>query len=235
MCRQWSGWEAYLAGLSASLRREYRRDTKRLRELGDVAFAVSTSDADIAAVLDWIIDKKVDWIVGSGAPADEFLGKRAYYHRFFAAMQRAGRLIVFELSVGGVPVAAQVALKWDDRLLLELSGWDYGWRAYSPGNVLAFEIIRWAFENDFGVVDLGMGGHAYKYHFTKSDEEVARHVLVASRPIGRLVVAAVNMRLRLRRKPAAKPLAGSRIREQALAWIAALCPVLQVVEPLLLV
>jgi CelD/BcsL family acetyltransferase involved in cellulose biosynthesis len=101
--------------------------------------------------------------------------------------------------------------------------------------VLAFEIIRWAFENEFGVVDLGMGGHAYKYHFTKNDDEVARHVLVASRPIGRFVVAAVNMRLRLRRKPAVKPSSGSRIREQALAWFAALCPLLQVVEPLFLV
>jgi CelD/BcsL family acetyltransferase involved in cellulose biosynthesis len=149
-------------------------------------------------------------------------------------MQRAGRLIVFELRVGGVPVAAQVALKWDDRLLLELSGWDWGWRSFSPGNVLAFEIIRWAFENDFGVVDLGMGGHAYKYHFTKNDEEVARHVLVASHPIGRLVVAAVNMRLRLRRKPNGKPSAGPRIRKQALAWLAALCPVLRFLEPLFL-
>jgi CelD/BcsL family acetyltransferase involved in cellulose biosynthesis len=202
--RQWANWETYASNLAPSLKREFRRDLKRLGEAGDVAFVVSAgADHDIGATVDWVCAKKVDWIVGSGARPELFLSKRDYFRRFYSEMQRSDRLLVFELQVNGIRIATQIALRWRGRVLLELTGWDHEWRTYSPGNVLAFEILRWAFENNVRCVDLGVGGHAYKYRFTNRDEEVSRHILVAPTLTGRVIVAALSLRQRLRRRSAA--------------------------------
>jgi CelD/BcsL family acetyltransferase involved in cellulose biosynthesis len=204
-CRLWGSWEAYAAGRSPSLRREHRRDLRRIREAGEVTFdAVAEGDYDLGSTLDWIVDRKAGWIVRSGAQPQLFLQKREFLRHFFGAMHRTGRLVAFELRVDGALVAAQIGLRLKDRLLLEIGGWDEEWRKVSPGLLLDFETLQWAFANGIGIVDFGVGGHAYKYKFADEDEEVARHMMVAARPLGYPIVAAIDVYLQLRSRAKAK-------------------------------
>jgi CelD/BcsL family acetyltransferase involved in cellulose biosynthesis len=198
-CTRWGDWEAYAAGLSSSMKREYRRDLRRMREAGEVAFtAMAGTDFDLAPVLDWILERKMDWIVRTGTRPHLFSEKRAFFREFYHAIQQQGRLIVFELRVNGERVAAQVGSRMEDRLLLEISGWDEKWRKVSPGLILDFETLRWAFANGIDIIDFGVGGHAYKYKFADKDEEVVRHMTVAAQPLGYPIVAAIDVYLQLR-------------------------------------
>jgi CelD/BcsL family acetyltransferase involved in cellulose biosynthesis len=64
---------------------------------------------------------------------------------------------VFELEIGGEIVASRVAIAFESQLYLYFSGYDLKWRQYSVMTTLMAEIIKWAIECGFTLINLSTG------------------------------------------------------------------------------
>jgi GNAT acetyltransferase-like protein len=67
------------------------------------------------------------------------------------------QLRVFELEIGGEIVASRVAIAFESQLYLYFSGYDPKWRQYSVMTTLMAEIIKWAIESGFTLINLSTG------------------------------------------------------------------------------
>ena len=102
----------------------------------------------------------------------------------------------FELEIGGEIIASRVAFALDKELYLYFSGFDPKWKKYGVMTTLVVEIIKWAIEHGFSLVNLSTGTDQSKLRWKPI--EIVLHDVVQSSPSlrGRL---ALQWELSLRR------------------------------------
>lgn len=142
--------DAYFdAALSGKRRKEYRRQYKRLAELGEVAVAVAWTLDDPAR---WVDDFVALEAKGWKGPAGTALAAAANHRRYFAQLvegaNAAGRLMVLSLALDGRPVAMKCNVLADGgegggggSFALKIA-YDDAYAKYSPGVLLEIENIR---------------------------------------------------------------------------------------------
>ena len=192
-CTAWPGWEAYYRSRSQKFRQDARKSARRLERRGVPRLEVVTDREEADLVLSWMMARKAEWLerTGGGRKAvAAFLSKAPFYRRLSGELHDTGELVVIQLTVDGVRVAAQLGFRIKDRLVGQMIAWDCGWRECGPGRVLATATLRWGFENGAKTVDLGLGDEDYKYRLAEDDEPAEIHVSAAFGARGALVLSA---------------------------------------------
>ena len=169
-------------------------------------------------VLRWMVARKAEWLERTGADhkaVAAFLKKAPFYRRLCSELSETGELVVIQLKVDSVLVAAQLGFRIKDRVVGQMIAWDCDWRECGPGRVLATETLRWGFENGAKTIDLGLGDEDYKYRLAQEDAPAAIHVSAAFNPLGAFVLSAYiqlgNMRRWFSRSWAGRAPGGARV------------------------
>jgi CelD/BcsL family acetyltransferase involved in cellulose biosynthesis len=159
--------------------------------------------------LEWMFAHKVDWLSRTGRDAQTLAQRKEFYDRSCGAALEAGDLVLIELLVDDVRVAAQIGFRAGNRLDCDMIAWDPAWRECGPGRALDVETIRWGFEHAIDFIELGVFGHESKYRFTDRSVDTAFDVFVPGGAGGRFLLASKSI-LKRARTGAARIVAAAR-------------------------
>lgn len=168
-------YEIYLEGLDKKQRHEIRRKLRNLTQspyVDELYFAEDPNilQADTQSLLE---------LMAQDPNKREFLSPTMQEHLQNTAQvaSNAGWLQLAFLTLDGRKAAGNIAFKYNNRLWLYNSGWEWEFRDFSPGWVLLARLIQWAIENKISEFDFMRGNESYKYKFGAVDRHVFRVTL----------------------------------------------------------
>jgi CelD/BcsL family acetyltransferase involved in cellulose biosynthesis len=155
-----------VTSLTSKRRIEFKRQHRRLEEQGPVRFEICAAHPMPAEVIDRMVRQKMAWCTENekeglfGHPqVDE------YFHRLLETGGRQGQVMLAWLTCRDKPIAYNLCFRYCNVLYGYVISYDPEWRRYSPGNLLMFELIKWAVDNKLQGFDLRQGGGSYKSFF----------------------------------------------------------------------
>lgn len=151
-------------------RRDGARKRRRLEEQGAVAFRIAEEPQEIDDVFDvFLRQKSAHYRETLDTEGFDVPGQIAYYHTLARRLSGRGAHL-FYLSVSGEIVATVWCLASGRRLYYMMPAYARGqWRKYSPGRLLLEDLVVWAAENGFEVLDFGIGNEEYKQRWSASE------------------------------------------------------------------
>lgn len=170
-------FDEWLAGRGRNFRQRMRRLRRRLEREG-ATFRVARDPAEVErglAAFFGLHHARWGGRGGSGVlsrPVEEMVVDAA------RRLVPAGRLRVWSIDVDGRTISAQVFVAAGGVVSYWLGGFDEAWAREAPGIQGVLAAVEDAWERGDRCVDLGAGGHDYKYLFTDEDEELRWSLLV---------------------------------------------------------
>lgn len=126
---------SYFSGSRKHLKKELSRRLKRLKESGEVRFAV-TKDFRPETIDRFLEVENRGWKGRAGTAAIQD-GKAAALHADFArSMAREGNLLIYELLLDSRTIAMCINIKYGERLFHWKTTYDEEYSRFSPGNLL---------------------------------------------------------------------------------------------------
>jgi CelD/BcsL family acetyltransferase involved in cellulose biosynthesis len=184
------GWEVYLRARSANFRQQVRRRGRRLSRALAIRFRLVQDPARLTADMDALIALHVArW----GSASSAFSGRRAPFHREFAAaaLERGWlRLWLAEAEAG--PVAAWYGFRFGGVEYFYQSGRDPAWDAERVGAGLLEHSIREAFTDGMREYRLLRGDERYKQRYATETRQLVT-IVMPHTGRGRAVVAAARL------------------------------------------
>ncbi|HEV8572495.1 MAG TPA: GNAT family N-acetyltransferase [Actinomycetota bacterium] len=165
-------YDEYLEGLSPKRRHELRRKVRRLREeLPEARLVDTTRDS-----LTHDLDRFVELHRSSTGPKGKFMepGMELFFRRLADALFPDGIFRLAFLESGGERIAAAVAFRDRNRLLLYNSAYDRARASLSPGIVLVSELISDSIDEGLRAMDMLKGNLKYKYQFGARPRTICR-------------------------------------------------------------
>ena len=156
------GWEAYEKSRSKKFRKRMRDAYNKIQKAGNFRIEAH-SDADSAEYLFGILKAVTmkSWKVRRDSdifnPTYEGFWERAFYSTL-----AGGQTTIWVIYHKKQPVGYEWSLQQGRRTLALKADYDEEYAALSPGNVLAWHILRHSFETGASEIDYLMGGGDYK-------------------------------------------------------------------------
>lgn len=158
-------WESYFKNhKKAKHRADSRRQLKKLKEQGSVAFSHITAPDKAHFYIRHLIDQKSARYKEIGA-RDAFKNEliKNFYQNVIPALLSKKLAHLSALTVNETPIALHFGLLHRKRFYYLIPSFKGGlWRRHSPGRLLMEHLIKWCFENDVKVFDLTIGDEEYK-------------------------------------------------------------------------
>jgi len=165
-------FEAYLAQIDKKQRHEIRRKLRNVEQSLAEPGLYFTEDAEkLEADVQTFID-----MMSQDPNKRDFLtdAMRQHIHNTAQLAFDQGWLQLAFFTLDGEKAAANFSFKFNNRLWLYNSGWEWEYRDHSPGWVLLAYLIEWASENGIQEFDFMRGDEPYKYKFGGVDRHVFR-------------------------------------------------------------
>jgi predicted N-acyltransferase len=182
-------WPGFVSALSKSRREGERRKARKLldRENGQISISVGAVDNIDDRLADcWAVSSRT-WKHETGSS----IASSPERIRFYESIAKSNRnwLVLGLLHRGGDAIAFEYNLLEKGVLYNLKLGFDERFRSLSPGQVLRFKMLEWAFENDVNVFDFM--GNAADYKVAYSSEILTHRNLrvYSSTPRARLLAA----------------------------------------------
>ena len=156
------GWEAYEKSRSKKFRKSMRSAVNKMRKHGTFKIKAHSS-SDCAGQMIGILSTvtKYSWKVG--AETDIFnQAYKGFWEKAFRETLAAGQTTLWVLYDKERPVGYEWTLKQGHRIFSLKADYDEKYAQFSPGNLLAWHILKNSFETGASVVDYLMGGGDYK-------------------------------------------------------------------------
>jgi|GEM_PF-3151158 len=179
-------FDTWVMGKSRSFRQGLRADRKRLGEQGRVHLVQASGRDEAAALVDWIFESKKGWLAARGITHSWLLEPegRQLLTRLIArpaAAERAADVLGFGLKLDDKFLAGGVFFRSHGRLEFFVSGFDPEFYAYSPGNLLIEDVVRWAIPERLDL-DFRTTQDAYKLRWADRQDSRETHILACSAP-----------------------------------------------------
>ena len=168
-------FDEYLAGIDKKQRHEIRRKLRNVEQDLAVADLYFTEDPEL---LEQDINAFLD-MMAQDPNKKEFLTApmRQHLHNTARIAFEHGWLQMAFFTLDGNKAAANMSFKYNHRLWLYNSGWDWEYRDYSPGWILIAYLIKWANAHNIEEFDFMRGDEPYKYKFGGIDRNIYRVTL----------------------------------------------------------
>jgi CelD/BcsL family acetyltransferase involved in cellulose biosynthesis len=181
-CIQFEGeWDPYEKQLSRNLRKELRRQERRLQRMGDLSFEIWEGTDRLDELLDEGFRVEASGWKGARGTA---IASRPETRRFYTeiahwAAARGWLRLAFH-RLDGRAFSVQFDLACDDTYYLLKSGYDPAYRRFSPGHLTMSRVIREAVTSGFTRLDLLGSDEPYKLAWSNSVTE--KKLLLAFAP-----------------------------------------------------
>lgn len=193
---------------SNNARQEWRRQRRRLAELGNLAVCAIQPADDAAVWLDWFMDlEAAGWKGGAGTALACSSSEERYFRSICTSAHRIGRLHMLGLFLDGRPVAMQCNLLSENGSFALKVAYDEAFGKYSPGVLLELDNIADMFRRSgFRWMDsCTMRGHRLMHRLWR-DKRTIEHLLVApGGGAGRYLVKLYPFMQALKRRLTAQP------------------------------
>jgi CelD/BcsL family acetyltransferase involved in cellulose biosynthesis len=159
--RDVTDWQTYLSRVPYLRNRQRRR--RGLAKQGEYRFELVEDREKSAETLDWLLRYKYRWMEITGR-TNAWLPRQDYadfLRSQIASNNDAYGLKLFRITIDGKIVAAELMAIAPARAEGFIKAYDPEWSKYSPGQQLAEDLIRWAFERGL-TYDFRLGEEAYK-------------------------------------------------------------------------
>src|SRR5262245_45506117 len=171
-------WNRYEARLSRKLLSDVRRKRSHLSSLGPISFEIGGADHQSDA-----LDRQL--CEAFGVEASGWKGRRgtamssqcntiAFYTDVARWAVGTGAFRLFVLRLGGLPIAVNYALEEAGICHLLKGGYDPAYARFSPGLLLAQEIVRRAFAQGLSRVEFHGDAERYKVSWATGVHEMKR-------------------------------------------------------------
>jgi CelD/BcsL family acetyltransferase involved in cellulose biosynthesis len=134
----------FQAGLPGKRLKEWRRQMRRLKERGDVAFRVA---GDGAAIEQFLALEATGWKGAQRTALSANADLAAFTRSMLAALAREARLSIHFLELDGEALATGIVLRSGDRAFYWKTAYAEAYAEFSPGLQLTLELSR-AQQND---------------------------------------------------------------------------------------
>jgi CelD/BcsL family acetyltransferase involved in cellulose biosynthesis len=202
-------WEAFLARLSKSHRKQVGRCQRRYLEAGRASLHVANTPAELSRGLEILSDlhgRRRQALGDAGRFADaRFAGFLAEASRL---LLETGQLRLCWLEIEGKPAAAELHLTGPRTVYAYQSGVDPQLLEHEPGRIITLATLRAALEDGYAAFDFLRGDEPYKAHWRAEPRPLLAWHVVAPRLGSRARYAAWKAARGLRRQ--LKKLASSR-------------------------
>jgi hypothetical protein len=88
--------------------------------------------------------------------------RRRYWLELAALPNRASKIAIWLLQCGGEAIAFSANIETPDTVYIFANSFDEAWKTYSPGSILAYDVIVDACQRGMRWVDWGQGDSGYK-------------------------------------------------------------------------
>jgi CelD/BcsL family acetyltransferase involved in cellulose biosynthesis len=181
--------EAWLAAQSRKLRGDVRRKTEKMQARGVVSFNVHHSEDLVPqSVIDALYAQKSAWFAERGASGVFSRPEvKNFLHDIAQDAAREGTLYLAWLTCGEAIVACHMGFVKNSVLHLYHTTYDAAFGAFSPGNAMMCETIKWAVDAHLRELDFMRGDEAYKQRFASGNRSLSAFIWGCS-SLGKLAV-----------------------------------------------
>jgi CelD/BcsL family acetyltransferase involved in cellulose biosynthesis len=135
--------ELLLEALGAKKLKELRRQRHRLAEHGAVRFEVARSPDEIITAVETFLKLEASgWKGARGTALLQNDGDASFVRQATVALAATGQCEIIALHAGGIPVAAGIVLRHQDRAFFFKIGVDERFAKFSPGVQLTLDLTR---------------------------------------------------------------------------------------------
>ncbi len=165
-------WDEYLQLLKSKQRHEVKRKLRRLEEAGSIDYTF----IDRADSVPEFMDIFLRMFVESREDKATFLTEQmsAFFRSVTGVMAEAGLLSSGILKLDTIPIAAVIALDYNDTIYLYNSGYDPRYSSLSVGLLSKALYIRDSIQRGRKRFDFLKGGEHYKYHLGGREVSLSR-------------------------------------------------------------
>jgi CelD/BcsL family acetyltransferase involved in cellulose biosynthesis len=144
-----TSWEQYMDGLHSKLKNNLRKGRRRAEKTGTLSFeVVERTDALDALMTDAFDVESQSWKGEHGSAMKADPRKERFYRGIASWAMQRGRLHLCVLRLDGRMVAFDLCLAGGRTLFALKTGYDASAAgAYSPGNLMRFEVIKRVFDD----------------------------------------------------------------------------------------
>ena len=202
-----SDYEAYLASLSKSHRKEQRQLAKRVLDTDRAAWHTARTDSEFDRGWEVLVDLHQRRRRSLGEPGCFASPRFAAFHRDVARQLLDQRRLRLQwLEVDGRPIAAEYHFSGGGAIYGYQAGVDPDRLDEEPGRLAGIAVVRQAIAEGFTRYDLLRGDEPYKKHW-RAEPTATEHVsIVAPKPSSRLRYGALqHLRCLKRRLTARRP------------------------------
>lgn len=181
--RRDTDFEAFQKRYPAKARKNRRRHTRRLSEVGRITFDVVRQGSQARALVDTALRFKRDWLKSRKLLSVAFADTRidAFFDDLPTSLSVARsahcEMLVYVLRCAGKPIAINVAFRCGERLMTHIASYDLAFEKFSPGSLLFERAIADSLESGIETFDLMSPGDAYKLDWTDAHVEVNDYAL----------------------------------------------------------
>lgn len=168
-------WEAFEKTLGRHRVSELRRRRRRLEERGRVEFDVVDGGPDLAAALeDGLAIEGSGWKTEQGTAILSRPDTASFYRDVGAWSAERGWLRLLFLRLDGRPIAFQYVIEANGVAYFLKGGYDVGYARYSPGSLLARDVLAWAFRSGMRTYEFLGTDEGFKREWTSRTRERLR-------------------------------------------------------------
>jgi CelD/BcsL family acetyltransferase involved in cellulose biosynthesis len=177
-------WEEFMLERSSNFRRQVRRFSRKVAELGTVSCRLASDPAHLEQDLDTLFELHGKRWAGP----TPFMEAEPFHREFALCAFRRGWLRFWVLEIDKRPVAAQLGFRFAGSEFLYQSGRDPAFRHVSLGSVLLLNAIREALADGIREFRMLRGAEPYKLRLATADPGLETYGLPRG-PAARLLIA----------------------------------------------
>jgi hypothetical protein len=180
-------WDAYLAAISKSHRKQLRQSERRIIELGRIEWHVATNAAELDTAWPVLVDLHQRRRLSLGEPGC-FASRpfHDFHHEVARRMLERGQLRLSWLALDGTPAAAEYQLADNRATYAYQGGVDPERLAEEPGRLSMILCLRRAIEDGHNQFDFLRGDEPYKAHWRAEPRATHDYRIVPNRRLAKL-------------------------------------------------
>lgn len=176
-----SDWDVFYSNKSQRFKKRIRYMQNKLYKQGDTIINESHAPAQVQALMGQIYDVgERSWKAKKGNAIGSSPQNRLFFSQLPYALEPEGKVCVWLLRLNNRLIAFEYHVRQNDIIYALRSSFDEAYRAYGPGSVLDFEVVRSLFKSDVNHYDMCGGPYAHKLRWT-SDIKVHVDIMVFNR------------------------------------------------------
>jgi len=160
-------WESFYSDKSQRFKKRIRYIHNKLSKQGDLLIGESHAPAEIKELMGQIYDVGArSWKATLGKAIGSSEQNRMFFLQLPYALPPLGVVYLWLLRLNHRLIAFEYHIRQNNIVYALRSSFDEAYRAYGPGSVLDFEVVRSLFKSDVQLYDMCGGPYAHKLRWT---------------------------------------------------------------------